>query len=145
MNWGNKLIVVFIAFASLMSYMVYRCVQTPVDLVTKEYYRDELAYQDVIDGTKNANTLTTKIFVQQDSAGLALQFPVEMKNRVIKGNLLFYCVADSRRDRKVVLQLDEFGRQRIDIKSFFPGNYSLKASWESNGKNYYSEEPITIF
>jgi hypothetical protein len=57
MNWGNKLVVVFIAFALFMGYMVYRALSTKYDLVSKDYYKDELRYQERIDGVKNAVAL----------------------------------------------------------------------------------------
>ena len=38
-----------------------RCMQTPVDLVSEHYYKDELAYQQVIDGTRKANALSGKV------------------------------------------------------------------------------------
>ncbi|OYZ47929.1 MAG: hypothetical protein B7Y19_07425, partial [Sphingobacteriales bacterium 24-40-4] len=57
MNWGNKLVVVFVAFALFMGYMVYRALSTKYDLVSKDYYKDELRYQERIDGVKNAVAL----------------------------------------------------------------------------------------
>ncbi len=36
-----------------MSYMIYRCMNVPVNLVSKAYYKDEIAYQEVIDAKKN--------------------------------------------------------------------------------------------
>ena len=54
MNWGRSLILVFIVFAAFMGYLVYRASGTHFDLVSKEYYKDELRYQDKIDGFRNA-------------------------------------------------------------------------------------------
>ena len=73
MNWGNKILVVFVAFGSMISYMVYRCVKTPVNLVSEQYYKDELAYQNVIDGTKRANALSGKLELAQEDNGISQQ------------------------------------------------------------------------
>ncbi len=136
--------IVFIGFAGMMSYMVYRCTQTPVDLVAKEYYRDELAYQDIIDGTKKANALSARISVTQDSGRITIQFPPEMQHRSIKGNILFYCTADAKKDRTMELRLDEAGKQQLDARTFFPGNYVVKIKWESSRDHYYTEQPFII-
>lgn len=144
MNWGNRLILVFAAFAALMTYMVYRCMQTPVDLVAKEYYRDELAYQQVIDGTRNAQTLSAKPTLQQDTANITIQLPAEMKQTAVKGSILFYCAADARKDRRLALQPDAAAKQQIPLHHLQPGNYTVKITWESNNRYYYTEESFTI-
>jgi FixH len=144
MNWGYKLLVVFIAFGSLMSYMVYRCVNSPVDLVDNEYYKDELVYQDVIDGAKNANALSSRVKLLQDSAFITIQFPEEMKNTNVNGTVLFYCPADGGRDKKLPLDVSPSGLQRIRAKAILPGNYTVKIQWESRRNHYYSEEPFII-
>lgn len=144
MNWGYKLLVVFIAFGSLMFYMVYRCVMTPVDLVDNEYYKDELVYQDVIDGAKKANALSSKVKLAQDSAFITIQFPEEMKNSRVNGTILFYCPSDAGRDKKLPLEVSSNGIQRIRVKSILPGNYQVKIQWENRQNRYYSEEPFII-
>ena len=53
MNWGHKLMIVFIAFAAMMSYLAYRAFKTEFELVDKDYYKNELKYQEVIDGTNS--------------------------------------------------------------------------------------------
>lgn len=144
MNWGNKLILVFVAFAGLMTYMVYRCVLTPVNLVTSEYYKDELSYQDVIDATKNANALSTDASIVQVASNITIQLPDEMKAHSVKGKILFYCPSNIANDRRVDLSVDEQARQQIDIKKFTKGNYTVKIEWSENNKHYYTEKPFNI-
>ena len=40
MNWGNKLMLVFIVFALLIGTLVYKSINTKYDLVSKDYYKD---------------------------------------------------------------------------------------------------------
>ena len=42
MTWGNKLLLVFAAFALLIGTLVYKCMQQNFELVSKDYYNDEL-------------------------------------------------------------------------------------------------------
>src|SRR5688500_1998457 len=106
-NWGHKLILVFILFGGMISYLVYRSVTTNFDLVSKEYYKEELAYQQVIDGTRRANLLTSKVAITRQGDSVVISFPQEMKTGSIKGMAWFYYAPDERRDRR--LQFEGMG------------------------------------
>lgn len=148
MNWGNKLLLVFAAFGGMISYMVYRCMQTPVDLVNKDYYRDELVYQEVIDGSQKANALSGKLKLRQEAGIISLQLPEEMKNTGsgLKGTIFFYCPSDATKDRRLLLQTDSVARQEIGIegKALRPGHYTVKVQWENKGIHYFSEQPFFV-
>ena len=144
MSWGNRLLLVFIAFTGLMSYMTYRCMQTPVELVAREYYRDELAYQQVIDGTKNANALSQNINIYQKSGKIIIEFPPEMKNSLLTGSILFYHAASEVRDRNFPLHLTGGGKLELDEKLTGRGQFIVKINWTTEHKNYYSEKNITV-
>jgi len=144
MNWGQKLILVFAVFAIGMGYLVFRCTQVNTELVTKEYYKDELRYQDVIDGTKTANALGDRVHLMQQDEMITVQLPGEMKNEIITGNIWFYCAADAKKDRRITIDANSEAIQRIDKKIFLPGSYTVKFDWTSNSKHYYAEQPLTI-
>jgi hypothetical protein len=144
MNWGQKLMLVFAVFAVGMGYLVYRCTQVNTELVTKDYYKDELRYQDVIDGTKKANTLSERVQLQQQGEMITVQLPGEMKNEIISGNIWFYCAADSKKDRRIPIEANSEAVQRINRKIFLPGRYTVKFDWTSNNKHYYEEQSLTI-
>ena len=144
MNFGNKLLVVFAVFAGLMGYMTYRCFSVPVDLVSKDYYKDEIAYQQVIDGTKNANALAGKTTIVQLPSFVDIQLPAEMKNQFVKGTILFYCPSNVANDRHFELSTNGDAHQQLDIKKINKGNYTVKIDWNSNKTHYYSEQTVTI-
>jgi hypothetical protein len=145
MNWGNKLLITFIAFGAGISYLVYRSLNTSFELVEKDYYKNELQYQKVIDGTKRANELASPVKLQKNGDQIVLQLPEEMKNKDVSGDVWFYCAYDSRKDRKFRLNTDSAGIQSFHSSSILPGNYVVKIKWNENGKNYYSENHLTVF
>jgi len=116
----------------------------PVNLVATEYYKDELAYQDVIDATNNANALRTKASLMQSGSAIELQLPAEMKAHAVKGSILFYCPYNSSNDRRIELSVDSNAVQLLDIKKFSKGFYKVKIDWRDQHKHYYTEEPFTI-
>jgi hypothetical protein len=145
MNWGNKLIVVFIVFGGMISYMVYRCMQTPVNLVSEQYYKDELAYQTVIDGTRQANALSGKLVLAQEvGKSVRLELPADMRGRAVEGAIFFYCPSDVRRDRRIPLKVDAKGEQVIGNGMVPGGHYTVKVSWQVAGVNYFMEQPFVM-
>ena len=136
--------IAFIAFAGLLSYMAYRCMKMPVNLVTAEYYKDELTYQDVIDATKNANALSGKATLVQNASNVLLQLPGEMREKQLTGSVFFYCASNIANDRKVALSTDGQAKQEINIKQFSKGLYTVKIEWSDHDKHYYAEEPFVI-
>ena len=97
MNWGNKLLLTFIVFGAGMMYLVYRSVNTNYELVEKDYYKSELRYQQIIDGSNRANQLQSSVKIEQTSAGIILELPQEMKEKNISGDILFYCAYDQKK------------------------------------------------
>ena len=144
MNFGNKLLLVFAAFAGLLSYMTYRCFAVPVDLVSTEYYKDEISYQDIIDGTKNANALNGKTSVEANGKDVVVQLPTEMKGHLVKGTILFYSPSQRENDRHVTLATDNDAKQLIDVKTLIKGNYTVKIDWKENSNHYYAELPLKV-
>lgn len=144
MNWGYKLMFVFIVFASGMGYLVYRSMSTDFELVEKEYYKSELKYQDVIDGSKQASRLQQPVQLQQSDNVLQLLFPASASAGNISGTAWFYCAYDSKRDLQLSLAPDTAGVQQVDMKKLAPGTYTVKLSWKGNDISYYDELPLTI-
>jgi hypothetical protein len=141
MNWGNRLVVVFIVFGAFIGYMVYRSVTTKIDMVTKDYYNEELKYQHVIDATNNANQLEKDILVSVTGREVVIQMPME-KN--IRGNILFYCPSDAKNDVRKELSTGMNGSQAFDIALFNEGQYEVKIDWEVEGKKYFSSAAMTV-
>jgi hypothetical protein len=144
MNWGQKLIIAFIVFAGGMIYLAYRCMHVNTELVSKEYYKDELKYQEIIDGTKTANALSGRVELSQQGAVITVQLPVEMRHEAVSGNIWFYCAADANRDRHIPLATNEEALQQIDKNVLLPGVYTVKFDWTSNNKHYHTEQPFKV-
>jgi predicted DNA-binding protein (MmcQ/YjbR family) len=144
MNWGNKLLLTFIAFGAGMFYLVYRSATTNYEMAEKNYYKAELAYQQVIDGTREANQLTTAVTLTQTEEGIKLQFPHEMKNKNLSGEVWFYCAYNQKKDKKFILKPDAEAIQLFSPKEVNPGSYTAKINWTDGNKKYYTEKNTVI-
>ncbi len=142
-NWGKKLMIVYIVFVLGMGFMVYQCTRQKTEMVTSNYYEKELKYQEVIDGLQNANNLATNISITQaDSTSLILVMPPEAMQA--RGLVEFYRPSDAAMDFSATLLTDSDGRQFFEKVKFNNGQYIVKVQWEKDGQNFYAEQSIFI-
>ncbi|MEP7318229.1 MAG: FixH family protein [Panacibacter sp.] len=143
MNWGNKLLLVFIVFGALIGTLVYKCMQQNFELVSKDYYGDELRYQDKIDGVANANKLST-VRVTEDIADISIQLPKELNGMPLTGEAWFYCANNASNDRRIPLTVDNNGAMFIEKNKLAKTKYLLKLNWQSGEEIFYNEQSIEL-
>ncbi len=144
MNWGNKILLTFIVFGAGMFYLVYRSLSTNYELVEKDYYKSELRYQEVIDGSNRVNQLSSPVNIEQTANGISLELPTEMKNKTISGDIWFYCSYDAKKDKIFPLAITTEGKQLFPLSAILPGSYTVKINWYNEGINYFSEKNLTV-
>lgn len=144
MNWGHKIIIVFVVFAAGILTLVTKSMRTKIDMVTPDYYGEELKYQQVIDGKQNASGLSAPVNVAQAAEGILLTFPHELQGKAITGKVTFYRPSDSGKDIQLPLQPDDAGHQLINRQLFIKGLYRFKVQWMMNDRPFYQEQPINI-
>ncbi|HEX6915489.1 MAG TPA: FixH family protein [Chitinophagaceae bacterium] len=142
MSWGNKLVVVFIAFAALIGTLVYKSVTTKFELVTKNYYAEELRYQEKIDGAANAATAGA-IHISQDQQSITVQLPETLTDTVAEGEAWFYCRTDAGKDRRLPVRIED-GKYSFDRSLFLKDRYELKLQFIAAGKPYYYTQLLVI-
>ncbi len=138
MNWGHGLTISFILFAGIMAWMVVGSFKQNVDLVTDEYYKAELEYQDRMDEIQNT-TEDAQITVSQTSEKIALKFPAVPD----EGEIHLYRPSDSRHDRHFNVP-DGKTAAEIELQGLLKGYYILKMTWTVDGKRYYQEKGVFI-
>ena len=77
-NWGTGIVLAFIGFISFILYFVVRMSTDDSanhDLVTEEYYKKELSYQQEIDASKTATEMDANLKVEKTDKGLVVYFP----------------------------------------------------------------------
>ena len=135
MNWGNKLVVVFVVFGAFIGYLVYRAVTTKYDLVSKDYYKDELRYQDKINSQANAAKISD-VKIEQDADAVIIHLPQEQKGLAVSGDVYFYC--------HTALQVDSTNRQIVMKKILQKGAFNVKINWQQGKEPFYFEEKLVI-
>ncbi len=114
------------------------------ELVAKDYYSQELKYQDKIDAINNEAALVKSIDHEVKSDLIVLALPPNLLKNELSGEIVFYCPSDSKKDLKIKMEFDTAGKQFIPTKLLQKGVYGMKLSWDGNGKKYFKEHVITI-
>ncbi len=143
-HWGHGITLGIIGFVSFILMMVYLCVQQEFDLVTEDYYQQELQYQQRIDNTENASAFQKEVEWSKDEKALVLNFPEAMMSTLEEGTIQVFRPSDADHDLSIPLSPGEDGIQEIPLSRLIPGLYRLKIEWEKDGKGYYLEKEVYI-
>lgn len=142
-NWGLKIVLAYGVFVAGIMYMVYISSQQNRDLVSENYYADELAYQKIIDESSNTASLQSKVEVSTSEGNIHIAFPKDFQHASIEGEWVLYYAADESRDLKGNVNTSA-ALYSIAIPSHAKGTYQLKLHWKSNNANYYFEQSIFL-
>ncbi len=143
MNWGTKIMIVFGLFVSGMLYMVYKAGSHNIDLVTTDYYEQELKYQQTIDAVERTNTLSAQVVCKMNGNVIDILFPAEMKGNGLIADVWLYCITNKDRDLKKQFSTSE-GKISMPFLPANKGQHEVKVSWEFNGQTYYHKQKITL-
>jgi hypothetical protein len=143
LNWGHKIILVFLVFVIGMLFLVYKSSQQKMDLVQKDYYADELKYQEVINASKNAKEIGGELKVIRKGGHLLISLPAGLHSGSVKGIAHLYYAADENKDisKSFTTSTGEF---EMELFTMMNGNYTLKLNLEWSGKEYYYEQKLSF-
>jgi len=143
MNWGKWIIVSFVLFAGFIGTLVGVCIRQDVNLVSKDYYKDELQYESQIQRIKNVSLLQSKPVITVLDKGV-IQIAFARFNEIEKGELKLFRPSDPTNDRKYNVTTTSSLTQEFPTDNLNPGMYRAKMQWTMNGKEFYLEEVIFI-
>jgi len=142
MNWGKGILLSFILFAVFIGVLVTLCMRQDISLVSKNYYQEELAYQQQIERLNNTSRLGEK--PTMTVAGSVLEIQFNQFNNLEHGELKLFRPSDVRFDKQFILQTSSERAQRFDVSSLPKGMYRAKMKWSMKGKDYFIENIINL-
>ena len=92
-NWGTGIVIAFVLFISFILFFVIKASTQKkynYDLVSEEYYKDELNYQTDIDKLNNTKELNIKITTIKTKDGIEIAFPENYITESINGKVSLY-------------------------------------------------------
>lgn len=142
-GWGWKIAILYGGFVAIIVTLVVGSSRQSFDLVSKDYYKEEIAYQQVIDASKNQSALSEPMAIHANAQAVVIDFPAEFKDKALSGNVQFYSPVNSQWDRNFSLT-KEGNSVSIDRAKLQNTRYKLKISCQVDGKNYYQESELYL-
>ena len=136
--WPYAIALYFVLFISAMTVWIVFAVRNDHQLVRKDYYEQELKYQNELDSFERAAGANIQIAYQPETRLLTFTFPQEAT-----GTIHFYRPSNVRSDRQMPLALRN-GVQTIDVKAFDAGLWQVRLHWSANGAEFRHDRKIVL-
>jgi hypothetical protein len=124
-----------------MSYLVFRCIQNPSVMVTKNYYEAELKYQDLIDARSNALEYNDSLTMERLPTEVIFYVPYVINKNLSEAHLEVYHKSNDQNDHSITLTKNDQGLYLVTTKDWQAGSYRLKLTLHTPEKNFYKEFP----
>jgi hypothetical protein len=134
-HWGWRIGIIYTTFAlATIGFMIFSFTQK-VDLVSKQYYADELKHDAKMLAEKNAMDLQEELSLISEGNLLTVRFP----NIPDGGTVHLYRPSESDMDKKLTITPDKT-EQAFSIAQLASGLWIAKVEWKSGNTTFYAEQ-----
>ncbi|MDF0707586.1 FixH family protein [Flagellimonas okinawensis] len=143
-NWGTGIVLAFIGFISFILYFVVRMStddRANHDLVTEEYYKKELSYQQEIDASKTASEMNANLKVEKTEEGLMIYFPERFDPKKISGKVSLYRPSNKHLDTNFPISLSKT-HLLIPDNRLVDGRWDISINWQYEGNSFLHKEKL---
>jgi hypothetical protein len=143
-NWGTGIVLAFIGFIAFILYFVITMMTNKDyehDLVTEDYYKAELEYQNDINKEENSKELAQNISWKKTDEGIVIEFPKDLKLQNITGNVFLYRPSNKQLDFETKISLSNHNLL-IPDKRLLDGRWNIKIYWQYNKTSYLYKKEI---
>lgn len=143
-NWGTSIVIAFILFIAFIMYFVVSMMTNEKydhDLVTEEYYEEELLHQNEIDKMTNAKALQENVSWKKTADGIEIVFPSDINYKNITGKVFLYRPSNKKLDSEFNIALSN-KIMLIPKTKLLDGRWNIKVDWQYQGIPYLYKESI---
>jgi len=143
-NWGTGIVVAMLLFMIFILQFVYRV--TFVDkynhhLVSEDYYKDELHYQDEINKESKTLDLKQNIEFTNTDQGLKISFPADFEEEKINGTMHFMRFSNEKLDFDKEIKLTDHS-VLIPKELLLTGKWDVKIEWKYKDEEYLTKKSL---
>jgi hypothetical protein len=143
-NWGWGIVIALATFMIFIGTIVFQLIfnkKYDHQLVSENYYKDELLFQLEMNKLENAKKLTENIIIQNKDGKLQVIFPTNFDYSKIEGTISFQYVIDDQFDFDQKIELKN-NILEVDSIKFIKGTWNLKVDWKYQEVSYLFKEKI---
>ena len=137
-SWGTGIVIAMLSFMIFILSFVYKAValdEYQHELVSEDYYKDELHYQEEIDKLNKAGKLNQDILVRNSDQGVHISFPKAIDASSIKGEITFQRLSNEKLDFTEPIRLTGH-EQLIPAEKLVSGKWIIKIDWKTGNDEY---------
>lgn len=144
--WPAGIIATFVIFISATVWLVVFTAGHRMDLVSPDYYEQEIRHQARLDGAGRALALPQRARVELNADGRSLRIvlPPDQARLQPQGRIELYRPSAAGKDRTEILRLDATGAQSLDTATLLPGLWKVRVHWTAAGEGYFMDESVII-
>ena len=143
-NWGTGIVLAFIGFISFIMYFIISMntnTDYQHDLVTEDYYKAELEYQNDINKEENSKNLEKNIRWKKVDEGIIIEFPENLDFKNITGQVFLYRPSNKQLDFETKISLSNHNLL-IPDKRLLDGRWNINVYWQYNKTSYLYKKEI---
>jgi hypothetical protein len=144
--WPYTIIATFILFGIGTASLVTLACSQKVDLVSANYYEQEILYQKQIDRMQRSDSPAVRPAITYDRTGgrIIISMPTTDHSGSISGYIQLYRPSAAGLDRDQPLALDSHGTQTLDARKLRSGLWKVRLSWTAQEREYFTEQSLVI-
>ncbi len=144
LNWGTGIVIAMLSFMIFILSFVYKSLameEYQHELVSEDYYKDELHYQEEIDKLNNSHSLEQDIVLTNSKEGVLVSFPKNIVQESIVGSIYFQRLSNEKLDFTEQIKLTGH-QQMIPVEKLVSGKWIVKIDWETGQDKYLFKESL---
>ncbi len=144
LNWGTGIVIAMLSFMIFILSFVYKSLamdEYQHELVSEDYYKDELHYQEEIDKLNNSHSLEQDIVLTNSKEGVLVSFPKNIVQESIVGSIYFQRLSNEKLDFTEQIKLSGH-QQMIPVEKLVSGKWIVKIDWETGQDKYLFKESL---
>jgi hypothetical protein len=141
-TWGTGIFLAMLAFMIFILSFVYKSIamdEYQHELVSEDYYKDELHYQEEIDKMNNSNSLSQNIKLANAKEGILISFPKDIEQSSIIGSIYLQRLSNEKLDFTEEIKLTDH-HQLIPDEKLVSGKWIVIIDWKSEQEEYLFKE-----
>jgi nitrogen fixation protein FixH len=143
-SWPAGIVLALSAFIIFILSFVFKATFLPEydhHLVSDDYYKDEMNYQQEIDKLNKAAALNEDVSLTKVAEGLLVKFPVEFDPEKITGTISFQRPSNDKIDFQLPIKLTTTDYLILD-NQLVQGIWNVKIEWTTNSITYLFKEKL---
>lgn len=139
MNWGHGITIALVSFISYIVYMGVVLMSKDTDLVTPDYYKDEVQFEQEINAQQNAfdNKSKLDLDLSKDGLFIKLDTPDDVE-------LLAVTLYRPNTKNGDINEKSEGKSMFIENTKLKTGKYYVTAEWEAKNQSYQMRDTLWV-